>query len=445
MERWFAPSAWLGGPSLVSNVEVDVARGAVEAVRVDADGRDATHCNGILLPGFVSAHSHSFHRALRGKTHSSGGDFWTWRMQMYRLAQRLNPDSYRRLAAAVFSEMLRAGITTVGEFHYLHHHPDGTPYADPNAMAEALVTAAADTGIRLTLLDSCYLVSSVDGAPPHTEQRRFADADINAWRERVLRAAARFQSPRVQVGVAAHSVRAVPAADLPVISTTATDIAGPIHVHVSEQVAENAACLAAHGITPTRLLADAGMLGGDTTAIHATHLTADDMDVLAASATNVCVCPTTELDLGDGFGPFHELAAAGVDLSVGSDSNAVIDLFEEARAVEYNDRARLQRRGVHPPETLMAAATTGGLRSLGWGDHTPLAPGSPADFVVIDPAAESLAGFEHRDGIAGVLFSGTPHAISRVVVGGETVVSNREVTAGHNASELAAVISELAQ
>ena len=231
-----------------------------------------------MLPGFANAHSHAFHRALRGRTHEHGGTFWTWRERMYAVAARLDPDSYLALARAAYAEMALAGVTAVGEFHYLHHGPDGRPYADPNAMGHALAQAAADAGIRLTLLDTCYLTADVDGRPVEGVQRRFSDGTADAWAERV---AALRDGPGLRIGVAAHSVRAVPRAALPVVAEAAGG--RPLHVHLSEQPAENAACLAAHGLTPTGLLAAEGLLGPATTAVHATHLTGADIALLGSS------------------------------------------------------------------------------------------------------------------------------------------------------------------
>ncbi|HYH33671.1 MAG TPA: formimidoylglutamate deiminase, partial [Nocardioides sp.] len=237
------------------------------------------HLPGLTLPGFANCHSHVFHRALRGRTQRERGTFWTWRDQMYDVAARLDPDSLFLLARATYREMVAAGMTCVGEFHYLHHQPDGTPYDDPNAMSHALVAAADEAGIRLTLLDTCYL-SSGFGEPPQGVQRRFSDGDVDRWCERVD---ALRSTGRVRHGAAVHSVRAVPPEAMPTIAGWAAD--RPLHAHVSEQVAENEACLARHGLTPTGVLADRGVLGPRTTAVHATHLTDEDVDLLARSGT----------------------------------------------------------------------------------------------------------------------------------------------------------------
>ncbi|MCW2835899.1 MAG: formimidoylglutamate deiminase [Marmoricola sp.] len=330
---------------------------------------------GLTLPGFANCHSHAFHRALRGRTQQERGSFWTWREQMYAVAADLTPDTYFELARDTYAEMRATGITAVGEFHYLHHQPDGTPYDDPNEMGKALLAAADDAGIRIRLLDTCYLAAGF-GRPPEGVQVRYSDGDAHAWAERV----AAFDDPRV--GVAIHSVRAVPRDQLPVVVEAARGL--PLHVHVSEQVAENEACLAATGLTPTQLLAEAGALGAGTTAVHATHLTDDDIRLLGESRTNVCFCPTTERDLADGIGPARRLHDAGATLTLGSDSHAVIDMVEEMRAVEMHERLVTQQRGHWSALELLAAATYDGHRSLGFDDAGRIAPGQRADLVTID-------------------------------------------------------------
>jgi formiminoglutamate deiminase len=330
---------------------------------------------GLTLPGLANCHSHAFHRALRGHTQTERGSFWTWREQMYAVAAELTPDTYFELARDTYAEMRETGISAVGEFHYLHHQPDGTPYDDPNEMGRALLAAADEVGIRIRLLDTCYLAAGI-GRPPEGVQVRFSDGDAETWAERV----AAFEDPRV--GAAIHSVRAVPRDQLKVVVEAAEG--RPVHVHVSEQVAENEECLAAYGVTPTQLLAEAGALGPNTTAVHATHLSNEDIQLLGESRTNVCFCPTTERDLADGIGPARKLHEAGATLTLGSDSHAVIDLFEEMRAVEMHERLASQRRGHWSALELLAAATYDGHRSLGFDDAGRVAEGQRADLVTID-------------------------------------------------------------
>lgn len=315
------------------------------------------------VPAFANCHSHAFHRALRGR--EAGGDtFWGWRERMYAVADALDPDLLLELATATYLEMRLAGIDAVGEFHYLHHGPGGAPYADPNQTGEALITAAREAGLRICLLDACYLRSGFE-EPVTGVQQRFADASADAWAVRAHALAARHAGEDdVVVGAAIHSVRAVPAGDLPAVAAALPG--APLHVHVSEQPVENAACLAATGRTPVQLLAEAGVWSPRATAVHATHLTDEDVEVLGGAGVSVCFCPTTEAELADGIGPSVALRDAGARLTLGSDSNTVVDMFAEARAVELHERLRSGRRGAWRAEQLWRAATSDGLASLGF-------------------------------------------------------------------------------
>lgn len=399
------------------DVLVEITDGRFTAVRAGASGT-AERVPGLTLPGLANTHSHAFHRALRGRTQRDHGTFWTWREQMYAVAERLDPDTYYRLARATYAEVAAAGITCVGEFHYLHHQPDGTPYADANAMSAALVAAAKDTGIRIALLDTLYL-SSGFGAAPAGAQIRYSDGDPDRWRARVDDFVSRHeQDPAVVVGVAAHSVRAVPAQALPALRDL-VDSGVPVHVHLSEQVQENRDCLAHHGVTPTRLLADHGLLGPMTSLVHATHLTDEDIALIGAADAFASFCPTTERDLGDGIGPGRRLAAAGATLTLGSDSHAVIDLFEEMRALELDERLATQERGHWPAADLLRAGTVDGHRSLGFADAGEIAVGRRADLVSIDPASPRTAGTgrdEHT-----VVFAAVAEDVTRVVADGRVV------------------------
>jgi formiminoglutamate deiminase len=356
----------------ISDVEV-VSRLADARTSTTGSGADV---RGLTMPGMANCHSHAFHRALRGRTQTERGSFWTWREQMYRVAAELTPDSYKDLATDVYREMRAAGITAVGEFHYLHHQPDGTPYADPNEMGRALLAAADEAGIRIRLLDACYLAAGF-GQDVEGVQRRFSDGDATRWAERVEA----FGDDRVAAAV--HSVRAVPRDQLKTVAAWAAEKRAPLHVHLSEQVAENDACEAVHGLTPTELLAEEGVLGPLTTAVHATHLTESDVRLLGESGTFVCFCPTTERDLADGIGPSRFLHDAGSRLTLGSDSQAVIDLFEEMRAVEMHERLATQQRGHWSAAELLAAATYDGHASLGFADAGRIAAGQRADLVTV--------------------------------------------------------------
>ncbi|WP_329399494.1 formimidoylglutamate deiminase [Streptomyces melanogenes] len=411
--------AWLD-PVVEPGVLVEVADGRISAVRtgVEAPPPGAVALRGLTLPGLANAHSHAFHRALRGTVQVGSGTFWTWRETMYAVAARLTPESYYALARAVYAEMALAGITAVGEFHYLHHAPGGTPYADPNAMGEALIAAAADAGIRITLLDTAYL-SSGFGEPPNAHQLRFSDGTAQAWAERVS-----LLKPRegVRIGAAIHSVRAVPADQLRTVAAWAEEREAPLHVHLSEQIAENEACLAAHGRTPTRLLADHGVLGARTTGVHNTHLTDEDIALLGGSETGTCMCPTTERDLADGIGPAVALQRAGSPLSLGSDSHAVIDLLEEARAMELNERLRTRTRGHWTAAALLRAASADGHAALGWADAGRIAPGALADLATLDLSSPRTAGPTARLGAETAVFAGAAADVRHVVVAGREVV-----------------------
>jgi formiminoglutamate deiminase len=376
MTAYWAEHAWL--PSgVAADVTIEVEGGRFVRVEPGTAPGGAHRLGGVVLPGFADGHGHAFHRALRGRTHADGGTFWSWREAMYAVAAGLDPDSYLVLAREVYAELARAGVSTVGEFHYLHHGPGGVPYADPNAMAEALRQAAADAGVRLTLLDTCYLaggLSSEGYRPLEGVQQRFGDRDADAWAARIATLA---PSEGLRVGVAVHSVRAVPPGAL----STVAAAGGPLHVHLSEQPAENEACLAYHGRSPTALLAEHGVLSARTTAVHGTHLAPSDVDLLAAAGTGVCFCPSTEADLADGIGPAAALRDAGIRLSVGTDQHVRTDLLAEARDLELHQRLATGRRGIFMPAELVAVLTE--HAALGWPDAGRIETGARADLVAI--------------------------------------------------------------
>jgi formiminoglutamate deiminase len=406
--------AWVDG-RVQDTVRVEVEHGRITAVEPHSD-RTGPLLRGLTLPGFANTHSHAFHRALRGRTQTDRGTFWTWREQMYAVAGRLTPDTYYELAKATYAEMVAAGYTSVGEFHYLHHQPGGRPYEDPNAMGHALFAAAHEVGIRITLLDTLYL-SSGFGAAPQGVQRRFSDGSAEAWHDRV---AALTPPPGAdaRVGVAAHSMRAVPAEALKAFAPYVEN-GSPVHVHLSEQVKENADCMAAHGVTPTRLLADHGFLGPMTSAVHATHLTDEDIRLLGEAGAFASFCPTTERDLGDGIGPARALQEAGSTLTLGSDSHAVIDAFEEMRAVEMDERLATQARGHWTAAELLLAGTADGHRSLGFADAGSIAVGQRADLVTIDLASPRTAGTGGDEHTA--VFAAGGADVTHVVVDGRVV------------------------
>lgn len=416
--KWHAELAWVEGRT-ASEVLIEVEDDRIVGLSSNTERHaDAARLPGLTIPGLANTHSHAFQRALRGRTHGLAADFWSWRDLMYRVVGRLEPEPYYELARATFGEMALAGVTAVGEFHYVHHGSGGTRYADPNAMGAALIAAAADAGIRLTLIDACYLWSGFGRSALEGAQRRFSDGSAEAWAERV---SALEAGDRVRLGAAIHSVRAVDEDSMAVVAGWAADSGAPLHLHLSEQPAENAACLQETGMTPTELVASVGALGPRTTAVHGTHLTETDIVLLGESRTCVCLCPTTERDLGDGVGPARALADAGSPLTLGSDMHATIDLLEEACTLELDERMVSGRRGLHQPEALLEAATTAGMRALGWDDGG-LRLGGLADFATVSLTSPRTAGATPGNALEHAVFAATAADVTHVVVGGETIV-----------------------
>jgi formiminoglutamate deiminase len=414
-----AELAWLGGERAEPDVLIEVVDGRIAAVTPGAPpAPGARRLDGLTLPGLVNTHSHVFHRAIRGHSQSGVGDFWAWRDLMYDVAGRLDPDRLYALARATYAEMALSGITSVGEFFYLHHDPDGRTYADPNELGRAVVRAANDAGLRITLLDTCYLQGDVTGKALEGVQRRFDDGSWERWAERVDQL---VDTDKCRVGAAIHSVRAVPRSALAPVAEYAAGRDLPLHVHLSEQPAENDACSAHYGLTPTALLDDAGVWSPRATAVHATHLTEADIAVLGGSGTTISMCCTTERDLADGVGPAVRLAAAGSPLCVGSDAHMAIDLWEEARAIELDERLVSGRRGNLRVPALADALTSAGAASIGW-DAGRIAVGGLADLVTVRLDSPRTAGARLGDALAHVIFAATASDVTTVVVGGTTVV-----------------------
>lgn len=439
MSSYWAAYAWLPEGCL-AGVSFDVEDERFARVRVGVEPQAGQQIlSGVTFPGFANGHSHAFHRVLRGRTHADGGSFWTWRRQMYALAARLDPESYLALARAVFVEMGQAGYTVVGEFHYLHHDQRGRRYADPNAMGKALIQAASEAGVRLTLLDACYLAGGLTATghlPLDPVQARFSDGDVGHWQDRVSQLA---EAGQVRIGAAVHSVRAVPAEALSKISEAAGE--RPLHVHLSEQPAENAASQAFYGRTPTELLDDHGLLGRRTTAVHATHLTDTDIKMLGGSQTSACFCPTTERDLADGIGPARRLASAGSPLTLGSDQQAVIDPFEEMRGLELHERLATGERGCFTPGDLIMIGTEAGHRSLGWPEGGRIADGNLADFVMVRADSVRTAG-TRPDQIG---FAAAAADVDHVVVGGQVIVRDGQHRLGPPARLLTQALDQLGE
>ena len=416
MKLW-APFAWLGDESPGRDVLIEVEDGRITSVAPGSRPDGAERLEGLVVPGLANSHSHAFQRALRGRTQRSTGSFWTWRRQMYELASRLDPDSVLALTRATFGEMALAGITLVGEFHYVHHAAGGTPYDDPNAMGAAVMQAASEAGVRLTLLDACYLHGGIE---PEPTQQRFFDPNVEAWIERVdqLEPA----GPRVRVGAAIHSIRAVQPEAAAKVARWAADRELPLHAHVSEQLAENAASREVYGATPTALLHYEGALSNRFTAVHATHVNEQDISLLGDARAYCCLCPTTERDLADGIGRARRLRVAGCGLTIGTDSNAIIEPLEEVRAIELDERLATGVRGGHSAVELLGAATAAGYASLGWPEGGGIRQGALADLTCVALDGVRLAGTAADDLIDALVFAGAASDVRDVIVGGEFVV-----------------------
>ncbi|CAN5433193.1 formimidoylglutamate deiminase [soil metagenome] len=432
---WWCELAWLGGEKAEAGVHVEAIDGRFSTVEPGhaTPPEGATRLPGLTVPGFANAHSHAFHRALRGHTHRGGGTFWDWRDTMYEVAGSLDPDTYFELARATFAEMALAGITAVGEFHYLHHDTNGRPYGQPNAMGEAVIAAAGDAGVRITLLDTCYLHGGVGEAAAGVQQR-FSDGDVERWAER---AEALPAARGAVIGAAIHSIRAVGPEEAATVAAWAAERNCPLHAHVSEQPAENEACREAYGKTPVEVLSDAGALGGRFTAIHATNLEPSDIALLGASASCCCFCPTTERDLADGIGPASALLAAGSSLSLGSDSHAVIDMLEEARAVDLDERLATGRRGTHDAPSLLLAATRACHMSIGDPSAGAIEPGARADLVSIGLSDVRTAGATADSALDAVVFAASAADVESVIRDCETIVSEGR----HRSIDVAAALT----
>ncbi len=449
-ERYHCQWAWLPPGRVAADVLLTASDGRLTAVEPGVARPPGAHARpGLTLPGLANAHSHAFHRALRGRTHTGRGSFWAWREAMYALAGRLDPDTYGALARAVFAEMALAGFTSVGEFHYLHHGADGRRYDDANAVGHALVAAAREAGVRLCLLDACYLTGGI-GAPLEGVQRRFGDGDAERWSARVDDLAAAYRDAGdVVVGAAAHSVRAVPPGQLPTVAAWARAAGAPLHAHLSEQPAENAACQQAYGASPTTVLAEAGVWQERATAVHAIHLDAVDVAVLGAAGANACLCPTTERDLADGVAPAAALRRAGARLTLGTDSHAHIDGFEEARAAELDLRLVTGERGSLDRGDLLTALTADGQASLGFDDAGALAVGARADLVTVRLDSVRTAGVAPGPGepadlaADGALFAASAADVTDVTVDGRAVVTGGRHVLGDVAGLLTAALEDL--
>ena len=389
----------------------------------------------VIFPGFVNVHSHAFQRVLRGRTQVAGpveDNFWTWREKMYLAASKLTPDDVFVIARQAFMEMLLCGVTSVGEFHYVHHKPSGGAYADPSELAMAVARAACDVGMRLRLLRTVYLRGGFDTSPSELQQR-FCEPSIDislGCVEALIDAFDRAADPRLSVGVAAHSVRAMPIDSIVALKTSL--IERPFHIHVSEQRREVERCKEVHGVGPVALLAESGVLDGLTTLVHATHLEPGEAKEIQLRGSSVCVCPSTEADLGDGLIEASRLMRAKVPLCLGTDGQTRSSILEEARLLEMHERLHVEKRtvlsraeGDEPARYCLDAATKFGARSLDL-EVGELAQGLWGDLAVFDLDDPHLGGLDDDSLLAGIIYSADSRALTDVMVGGEWVVRERQ-------------------
>ena len=396
-----------------------------------------------LFPGLANAHSHTFQRLFRGRAEgrAAGGDtFWTWREQMYRAAGFVAPEDLFHIARATFLEMLAAGITVVGEFHYLHRDRSGQPYAEPNLLAHQVIAAAQSVGMRICLLRSAYFRAGFE-REPHPGQRRFYERPDD-YLQNLADLIKSYQSvEHVTIGAAPHSIRAVPIAGMKAIADFARKSGDlPLHLHISEQSGENTACFAEYGSTPISLAASNGILTSCTTLIHAIHLTAAEFQAVASSGATICSCPTTERNLGDGIFPADIAMQLGISIALGSDSQAQIDILEDARQLEYHLRLRDQQRGILDAQArqgwatkdpigteLLRAATSNGYAALNINGGK-LAIGQVADFFTVDIDDPSILGIDsgsHAESMASqAVFALSKSAVREVAIQGKLVLAN---------------------
>ena len=428
-------------------LEFDETTGRIERVlhQLELGDSPALRLPGrALMPGFINAHSHSFQRLIRGRTQwrpqYGVSDFWSWRTSMYAAVLDMSPESLYDVSRFCFLEMLRAGYTTVGEFHYLQRDPKGAPYADPNELATHVIAAAHSVGIRICLLNVCYARGGIN-EPLQAQQRRFATPDLGEFIQATEKLAeSAVGDPLATVGMAPHSLRAVPREWLRPLHTWAAARDVPFHMHVAEQPAEVHACIDAYGMRPVELLMLDGVLDDRFTAIHATHLDEREIRMFGEARASVCLCPTTERDLGDGLARIADFVASRASLCMGTDSQSVIDPLEELRLIEYHERLRLLRRVVlstphateqrhETPPLLLSIGSVGGANSLRLSAGG-FESGMAADFIAIDLEHSSLAGWQ-LDSLAALLTMSSPSSVVRDV----WVNGIQRVTEGHHDAE----------
>ncbi len=423
--------------------------------RLDADSRLVQLRDVALIPGQINVHSHAFQRSLRGRTEyrqspDETDDFWTWRTEMYRLANRFGPDEMQTVAAMAFLEMARAGISRVGEFHYVHHSPDGDEYDEPMELAHRIIAAAKQAGIHITMMPVAYHTGGIN-EPAHHDQRRFIHDDVDTYLRRVQQLADEFADDEmVDIGLAPHSIRAVPREWLEEIAEFGAHRDMPVHIHVCEQRKEVEESRAAFGMPPIEALSDWGVLAEGWTLIHGTHLSQRELEILEDIRPTIGACPTTERNLGDGFLPASDLVGRGVPIALGSDSHTVIDPFEEMRLVEYHERLRNEERNVlvgadgsttRTADILWPMGTEHGARSLRC-SSTAIREDSSADLVAIDLNHPSIVGAGADTLLTDVVLSMSPGAVRDVIIGGESVIAERRHRRGHEIVEAFRAVME---
>jgi len=385
-----------------------------------------------LLPGFVNTHSHAFQRAIRGRTEYPGDpsdrddDFWSWRGLMYQAATRLNPEDVESVAQAVFVEMVKAGITRVGEFHYLHHQQDGTPFDDPDELARRVLSGARSAGLKVTLLRSFYERAGVGSPEPQGAQKIFCDPNRTFY----LECLDRLRKEGIDVGVTAHSVRAVTRESLCALAEYAERHSLPFHIHVSEQQEEIRQCLEEYQLRPVELLQEVGLLKSHTSLVHAIHLTEKEVEMVGAGGCTIASCPTTERNLGDGVVPAPALLKAGARFTFGTDSQCQIWLPEDARQLEYHLRLLEEKRSLlfsqdsQAGPALLDMLTVNGARSLGGEREGRIEVEGASHFVAIDLTHLSLAGADRASLPLDLIFSANPAVVTDVWVDGAEIVSD---------------------
>jgi formimidoylglutamate deiminase len=428
MSTWLPDYVYVDGRFQSGRAIVCGNDGRIERIVDGEEVSDAIRLRGrAALPGMVNAHSHAFQRVIRGRTehrsqHTSDS-FWTWREQMYAAANALEPEEIYAASRLAFLEMALTGITAVGEFHYIHHARDGSSYSDPNLLEREVIRAARDVGIRLALLRVAYARAGYQ-AEPNPQQIRFIEESPDVYLKNLAQLLD-VNDDMAWIGVAPHSVRAVPLDYLKTIVAFANEHSLPVHMHVAEQPAEVSACIAEYGRSPVALLETEGLLSKRFTAVHAIHVTPKAIAALARGGAFVCACPTTERNLGDGVAPADAYFDAGVRIALGSDSQIQIDLLEDARELEYHLRLQKMERNVLAPmlaQRLFDCATINGAASIGF-DGGRIKPEAPADFFTVDLNDLSIAGASVDDLLTNIVFSLSQRAVRDVIVAGKRIVN----------------------